>query len=77
MRVIIKGNGSEKEFPLPMKSVLRLLLSKKDMTEQEKKQRKRLLREAVACLKAYKVKNGSFVLLDAQEASGEGVKIII
>ena len=77
MRVIIKENGSEKEFPLPIKIVLRFFLSKKDMTEQEKKQRKRLLREAVACLKAYKVKNGSFVLLDAQETSGEGVKIII
>ena len=77
MRVIIKENEKEKEFPLPMKIVLRFFLSKKDMTEQEKKQRKRLLREAVACLKAYKAENGSFVLLDAQEASGEGVKIII
>ena len=64
MKIFITTAGKTRKIALPMKGVL-------------KKNRKKLLKSVMRCLKTYKKEYGSFVFLEAVEKDGVAVKIIV
>ncbi|MBR2647123.1 MAG: hypothetical protein IKD47_06175 [Clostridia bacterium] len=76
MKIFITTAGKTRKIALPMKGVLSILLAK-TQDEEVKKNRKKLLKSVMRCLKTYKKEYGSFVLLEAVEKDGVAVKIIV
>ena len=75
MKIIVTEDGKDKiRLFVPIKTALKFL---SHGVEEEAAERKRFSKEVAACLKAYKKKYGSFVLLEAQEEDGKTVKIFI
>ena len=74
-----RSNGKDVSLPMPLaafssKSFWKQLDLEADLDDPENQ---KLIKEIADVISRYRKKNGSFILIDAKDENGEGLKIVV